>query len=330
MGIRTESRLNSEQVRQFREEGFLIVPDVFDPIELTPLKRELHERMAVKIDALHREGKISETYPNESFENRAARIYEDSKEAGEAIMRDLEGPAGGGYTGPEMFKLITHPKLVAVIESLVGPEIVGSSVYRIRPKMPGTTSRGIVPWHQDSGYFAEHCDAHTIVTCWVPLVDATERNGCMKILPRAHRRGIAKHYTGGHAGFLVIKDEDLLDTSVAVTAECPAGGAVLMTNLTPHCSTPNFENYVRWSLDLRYQGAEAPNNVDVFPEIDAEPTEDYLVACYPPEADFVIQSNRDPSRVTSYAQYSARRKRFDEMQHKSYPKRNWQPVATGV
>jgi phytanoyl-CoA hydroxylase len=324
-------RLSAEQVKFFHEEGYLIVPDIFDPKELIPLKQELHARIDHKIRELHAQGRLTHTYPDEPFETRAARIYADSRENGEAIMRDLEGLAGGGYTGPEMFKLITHSRLVAAIECIVGEEIVGSSVYRIRPKMPGKDSRGIVPWHQDSGYFSAHCDQHLIVTCWLPLVDATAHNGCMQILPRAHKQGIIRHYTGGHAGFLVIKDGDLpADTSKAITAECPAGGVVLMTNLTPHCSTVNHSDQVRWSLDLRYQSASAPNNVGFTPELDAEPAPDYLVACYPPEADFVVQSRRRPQSVTTYEEYLARRRHYDAVKNKAYPKRNWKPAEAAV
>src|SRR5438552_258432 len=82
------------------------------------------------------------------------------------------------------------------------------------------------------------------------LADAKVHNGCMKILPRSHRRGVIEHHTGGNANFLVIQDEDLPEDAPApVTAECPQGGVVLMTNLTPHCSTPNYADHVRWSVD---------------------------------------------------------------------------------
>ena len=55
-----------------------------------------------------------------------------------------------------------------------------------RPKLP-KLGRGDVPWHQDSGYVAAHCDKQLIITCWIPLVDATPENGCVQILPRTHR-----------------------------------------------------------------------------------------------------------------------------------------------
>lgn len=320
-------RLTDSQTRFFQDEGYLICPDIFEPSDLDPLRRELAERIARKVRQIHAEGKIQDTYDDEPFERRLTRIYHDSQDSGETIMHDLEGIAGGGHTGIEMFNVIRHPKLLAAVECLVGDEIVASSVYRIRPKIPGI-GRGIVPWHQDSGYFAPLCDDKLILTVWIPLVDANQQNGCMRIVPRAHRRGVFTHHTGGNAGFLVINDSDLPDSpDKAITAACPLGGAVFMTNLTPHCSTPNHSDVIRWSVDLRYQSADAPNNVDLWPDLHAEPTEEVLMACYPPEADFIVQSRRHPERVCDYATYVQRREHFDRVEHRPYPQRGWTPVA---
>jgi phytanoyl-CoA hydroxylase len=321
------SRLSASQVRFFEEEGYLILDDVFAPSDLQPLRREFDQRIDGKVRALHAEGRLADLHGDEPFERRLARIYGESKENGEAIIHDLEGPAGGGHHGVEMFNVIAHPKLLAVVEDLVGPEIIGSSVYRIRPKIPGI-GRGIVPWHQDSGYFAQLCDNHLILTVWIPLVDANARNGCMQILPRAHRRGICTHHTGGNAGFLVIEDGDLPDNPrQAVTAEVPLGGAVLMTNLTPHCSTPNYSDIVRWSVDLRYQGASAPNNAGLWPADEhAEQPADLQMACYPPEADFIVQSREHPERAADYAAFVQRREAFERVKNIAYPKRGWTPV----
>jgi len=321
-------RLTSDQVSHFTEEGYLIVDDVFERTALEPLRRELHERIDRKARELLAAGKLTNTHSDAPFEKQLTLIYDDSKDNARAIIKDLEGTAGGGHAGIEMFRVITHPKLLAVIESLVGAEIVASSVYRVRPKLPGF-DRGVVPWHQDSGYFAQHCDSHLIVTCWIPLVDANEHNGCMRIQPRAHKKGILTHHTGGNAGFLVINDDDLPFTpDNSICAECPLGGAVLMTNLTPHCSTTNHSDDIRWSIDLRYQSAAVPNNADLLPNLDnleAHPA-DLQIACYAPEADFVVKS--DKRRVTSYDDYKERRTAYDKAARQiGYPKRGWTPAT---
>jgi len=312
-------KLTPQQISFFHEEGYVIVPDVFDPTELEPLRNALHAEIARKARELKAEGKLENLHEDLGFDQRLAAIYRDSKENGEMLMRHLEGLRGGGFHAPEMFGVIAHPKLIGAVSSLLGSEeIVASSVYRIRPKLP-SIGRGVVPWHQDSGYFAPHCDNSLIITCWVPLVDATVENGCMQILPRTHRGKVVTHHTGGNAGFLVIKDENLPDDPRrAITASCPRGGVVFMTNRTPHCSTPNYSDHIRWSTDLRYQSADVPNNVGLWPEtLDAEGNanpefyEKGNIACYPPEADFLVYSATRPDEVTDYAEYVKRRETYD-------------------
>ena len=63
----------------------------------------------------------------------------------------------GVLHGPGFFALITNPKLLDVAESLCGEELIASSVYRLRPKIPNY-NYGAVPWHQDSAYFEPYCD----------------------------------------------------------------------------------------------------------------------------------------------------------------------------
>lgn len=318
--------LTSQQVSQFWGEGYVIVDEVFDPEDLEPIRLELENEIGFAIDELVRKGDVAESYPKEPFERRLTRIYHDSKENGEVIMRRLEGVSGGGYQGRSMFDLLTHPKLLDAVETLVGSEIVASSAYRIRPKIPGV-GRGDVPWHQDSGYFAAHCDDHLILTCWIPLVDATVENGCMEIIPRAHRSGILEHHTGGNMGLYVIKDDDLpAERPDRVVAACPRGGVVFMTNLTPHCSTPNHSDTIRWSVDLRFQSASAPNNAGLWPDqSEADLQENIQIACYPPEADFVVRSEADPESVVDFEGFVRRREAYEPLAGGT--PRVWEPVG---
>lgn len=322
-----DKKLTPAQHDHFFREGYLVLDNVFDRADLTPLRRELEAQIDARAAELHAAGQLANLHADEPLERRVTRIYRDSKENGEDLMRYLEGYHGGGQRGAEMFNLILQPKLLAVLTGLIGAEIVGSSVYRLRPKVPGV-GRGVVPWHQDSGYFQDFCDQEMIITCWIPLVDATVENGCMQILPRAHRSGIATHHTGGNANFLVINDPDLpRDPRRAVTADCPLGGAVLMTNLTPHCSTPNFSDTIRWSVDLRYQSAAAPNNVGLWPAGDnQEHAAEFQAACYPPEADFVVQSPSKPESVATYRDFVQRRSAFEKAKGIAGVHRGWTPV----
>ena len=91
--------------------------------------------------------------------------------------------------------------------------------------------------------------ATEVITCWIPLVDVNEAMGSLQIHPN------------------VAKDERLLDTGgtpekprgglivpEALPPEPPlwmnmkAGDVLLISAYTPHRSTPNTTELVRWTL----------------------------------------------------------------------------------
>lgn len=288
--------LSQAQLDAFEEDGYLLLEQLVPPTDLDPLCDEISSVIDRLAAELHATGELSRTYADEGFETRLSRITAET----EQVYWQL---AGGRHCGQAMFEVLRHPAILDVVESLVGPEIVASSAYRIRPKVPGF-GHGVVPWHQDSGYFEPACDRALILTIWMPLVDATPENGCLHVIPRQHVGPVVTHHR--EERYLAIAD-DLLDLAHAVCVPVPKGGALLLSNRTPHCSTPNTTDGIRWSIDLRYQGAEAPS-----PAL-PEPLREQAVAatrartelpslplsCYAPEADFLVRSAQHPEAVVS-------------------------------
>lgn len=317
--------LTATEIEQFDKEGYVVKEGVFSPQDLQPLKDGLTGVISRAVNQLVAEGKLDKTFEEESFERRLAAICEYNAEAGDEVMRIIKGQGGGGYKEQSMLDSLRHKPLIDCIAQLVGDDIIGSSVYRVRPKVPNHVS-GEVPWHQDSGYFLPHCDTELIVTCWVPLVDATLENGCLYVIPHAQNEGIFKHYTGGHGNFLEIVADDL-PAEKPIALEMTAGSVLFMTNLTPHASFENKTNLVRWSIDLRYHSFDVPNNVDEDPATYAPERDPVTMACYPPEADFVIRDTNHPEReVKDIETFQAIRKRFEANRPKS-PGRGWTPLS---
>lgn len=310
--------------KQFHDLGYVVKKDVYSANDLQPLKDGLHTVVTRAAKHLQQEGKLDNTFDNEPFETQLGAILRHNPQAGEEIMRVVKGHGGGGFKEQAMLDSLRHPPLLACIAQLVGDDIIGSSVYRVRPKVPGHVS-GEVPWHQDSGYLMPHCDQNLIVTCWVPLVDATLENGCLYVIPRAHKSGVIRHYTGGHGNFLEIASEDL-PLEKPIPLEMTAGSVLFMTNLTPHASFENNTNIVRWSIDLRYMGTDAPNNVDEDPASYTPERDPVTMACYPPEADFVVRDTKSPEReVKDINTFQAIRKRYETV--RAYkPGRGWTPL----
>lgn len=320
-----------EHRRQLLDNGYVMVPGLIDPATIASVREELHGVVSAAVRQLQAAGRIADAFATEDFDHQLARIaLRDLALAREVIAR-IHGDKGeGGHMGPAIFQLLSHPRLLDAIEAVVGPEIIGSSVYRIRPKAPGL-DRGAVPWHQDSGYLLSHCDRELIITCWIPLVDATVENGCLYVLPDAHRRGILPHHSGGNANYLVILDEDLPADIQPVPVPVPRGGVLFMTNLMPHASFVNRSDHMRWSIDLRYQSASVPNNIGKLPgNIDPDGPK-VEIACYPPEADFVLRSPSRPEKVIrTWEQLKALRDEYFAHRHElqSFGGR-WTPVPGG-
>ena len=293
-----EKKLTQEQIDTFHREGYLIVDDVFTDAELQPVIDEIKEEIDVRARELVASGELSQTYEELDFEHRLSMISRETDKVAVSIWN-------GKLSGPAFFGLITNPGLLDVAEQICGEELIASSVYRLRPKIPGH-HMSAVPWHQDSGYFEPYCDRALVLTVWLPLVNADATNGCMWVLPRQHRGEVVLHQQAKGQPYLQIPAEHLPEGE-PMCAPVKKGGVLLMTNKTPHASFENSTDGVRWSMDLRYQSAALPTNAKItrLPGESVEsPSEGVPIACYPPEADFLVRSKtREGELVTSAQEF---------------------------
>ncbi|HEV2473365.1 MAG TPA: phytanoyl-CoA dioxygenase family protein [Chthonomonadales bacterium] len=285
--------LTQEQRKRFHDLGYLLVEDLIEPFVLDSVQDEITAQIDRLASGLVEERKLSSSYSELPFTSRLAYI---TRECPDVVNRITDG----ALSLPAMFDLIRYEPLLDVAESLCGAELIASSVYRLRPKLPNY-GPGVVPWHQDSAYFEPYCDKSLILTCWVPFVDANALNGCLQVLERGHLGPVVPHGPGPNH-YLEISHENLPNGEV-VTVPARRGSVLLMTNRTPHCSTPNTTDTIRWSMDLRYQSASLPTNAHIT-RLRQEPRlpEGAPAACYPPEADVLIRSSRRPQQVVRTAE----------------------------
>ena len=283
--------LSTDQREQFESDGYLVIEDLFTEEDLQPVIDEICSEVDLRARALVESRELSRAYEEDDFEHRLARISAETDQVALAIWN-------GTLAGPAIFNLIRHPRLLDIAESFCGPELIASSVYRLRPKIPHY-DYGAVPWHQDSGYTEPYCDRYLMLTVWLPLVDATEERGCLWVIPRVHRGEVARHRAHQTLRYLEIPEEDL-PPGVPVCVPVPKGGVLLLTNRTPHASFENRSGVVRWSMDLRYQSAALPTNAAVT-RLPGETAVGNSIppACYPPEADFLVRSRLRPNEVVT-------------------------------
>jgi len=271
-------KLSTEQLQQFRRDGYLVVEGVLDPVtDIQPVLDEYNSVLDGIVDDFIAEGLLSQRYENLPFPQRLTQVSMESGRNFPAHF-DISLPQKGVkydspmHHGPAVFRLLTNSKLLDVVESIVGPEIYSNPVQHIRTKLPkkaigaGYERNGLlqkVEWHQDNGVILAEADESDILTVWLTLLDATVENGCMQVIPRSHVNGIEDHCPSDNGLRIPGK---VLPLEQAVPLPMRAGSLLLMTQRTVHSSLENVtEDSVRISLDLRYQKTGVPTGRPTFP-----------------------------------------------------------------
>lgn len=254
----------STLLNQLEDEGYIVVKELLKvENDLQPVMEEYSLLLNKLSQSLYASGSISNTYENLPFDKRLTALL---IETNGAIYQNLEIslPQNGIdfgtpiHHGPAVFQLLRNPKLLDVIEKLIGPEIYSNPVQHVRIKPPqnllstdqqenSLISQAI--WHQDQGTVREEADETTILTVWIPVVDATEENGCLVVVPGSHRQGLSLHCEMP-AGTHEIPERFI--ESNRKTLPMKAGDVLFMTKATMHSSLPNISDGIRWSFDLRY------------------------------------------------------------------------------
>lgn len=198
----------------------------------------------------------------------------------------------GHLTMRETWEFIREPRILDVVEDLIGPNILTfGSRFWVKPAGDGS----FVSWHQDSAYFG--CDPHDMVTIWVALTPATKENGCMRAMPRSHREGFdhdeshenAPGDEPGEKKNLLGRGQTIrgMDESKAVYMPLEQGQFSIHNERTAHASGPNNTDSVRIGYSFFYipthvkstlerrtatlvRGVDEYNNWDADPVPDAE------------------------------------------------------------
>lgn len=271
------SVLSSGHRQQFVEEGYVIVDDVLDPArDIEPVLDELAEVLDRLATRLASEGAIASAYRELAFAERLIQVYAESRQVF-AQHFDISLPQSGVrhdipiYVGPAVFGLLTSPRLLDLIEAMIGPEIYSNPVQHIRLKLPpqavaagpynGLVSK--VAWHQDNGVILPEADASSILTVWLPLTPATVANGCLQVVRGSHRSGLASHCPTERG---VAIPERLVPLDRARPLPMEPGSVLLLTQHTLHSSLDNVTtDEIRVSCDLRYQPIGQPTGRPSFP-----------------------------------------------------------------
>jgi hypothetical protein len=269
--------LSNSQVRQFAEEGFLVVTGLLDVATvIEPTKQPYTDKLDQLAHILmgQTNSDLQSSYATRAFADRVAILLGCS---GSSVLGHLDPSLAilaRGYRRqsdlpsaqrPEMFRLLTDARLLDALETLVGPEIHASPIYHVNLKLAETQRKlaarisaaskqrlpvtnplwdfqvGKTQWHTDAAYGLPNARHSRIVNAWIPMTEATPENGCLLVEPGSQR--------------LDPSAEKIDETGIVNPVAVPAapGDVVFMHNNILHASTKNVSaGDVRWAFNFRY------------------------------------------------------------------------------
>ena len=272
--------LTDQQLNAFDKNGYLVIEQLLNDDDLLPLQREYIELLDQLTIQLYREGKIDSAFADCDFDERFAQVV--VQYPGLIDRMNISLPLENGHidadnfhahSGPAVFGLLRNPKILDVVESVIGSEIASSPVQQMRIKPPlgkllndniAHSGVGNTTWHQDTvAVFPEALDTDQ-VTVWVAVTDASEENGCLASISGTHLDGAHRHVPG------VIRREptvpaEIINGRQGESLPVKRGGIILFHRNNIHCSRPNLSNRLRWSVDIRYHPVGQPSGRPAFP-----------------------------------------------------------------
>ena len=273
--------LTDDQLASFERDGFLAIEQLVNPADLEEIEDEYSGLLNGLAERLHEDGLISNRFADLDFGDRYSRIIAEYPDLHRffnvslpLLNEGIDPETFRMHSGPAVFHLMRHRRILDAVEAVIGPEIYSSPVQQMRMKPPeklvhsdvkGHSNVGATTWHQDIVALLPEADDTQQVTVWLAITEATVENGCLASVPGSHREGPKTHCSN-----LAIASEPQVPDKVmagrdAVALPVKKGGAVLFHKMNVHRALPNLSDGLRWSIDLRYHPTGQATGRPAFP-----------------------------------------------------------------
>ena len=174
----------------------------------------------------------------------------------EAYENESGGPINGKWrykshlVFPWFNRLMRRPAILNLIRPILGNDLMVWTTH-IYPKEP--LDGRFVSWHQDSAHWG--LDSDKVLTIWLALTDATQENGCMRMLPGSQHNGQVTHQDTQNTNNILTRGQtivDRIDEGETVWVELKAGEVSIHHVDMFHASTPNRSGQRRVGVAIRY------------------------------------------------------------------------------
>ena len=227
--------LSLEQVKQWKEDGYVIVPDFFNQSEIEMMRGELHRL----VEGGHGRNPVTR-HDGETPDDERVNI--------QIIPLNTISP---------LFRSLPFlPKVMESLHQLLGPNIL-RFLDQIFMK-PGGKGVG-TNWHTDNAYFKSPIRSEG-TGLWIALHDANESNGTMRVIPKSHLTEPV-HERDLSSDHHVTCAADI-DPSQAVPVNVPAGGVVFFNFGVAHCTGDNTTEQERAGAAFHFSTPKATKGAD--------------------------------------------------------------------
>jgi ectoine hydroxylase-related dioxygenase (phytanoyl-CoA dioxygenase family) len=254
--------MTQEEHRAWRDDGFFVRRRVFAEAELDAL-RQAAEAVVERAEHAAACGESYAIDGNRYCETGAATLqYEHRPDS--TTLRVIEP---FHHLDPRFEAVVDDPRIVEPMRDLVGSERVALFTDKLNLKRPREGSR--FRWHQDSPYWAHFCThLDQLPNVMLALDDASEENGCFRLIRGSHRRGLLPGLEGQGVLGPLFTDPGCFDLRDQVAAQVPAGSLVFFSPHSVHGSEENRSEQRRRACVLTYQpGGHRMFKVDATREV---------------------------------------------------------------
>jgi len=255
-------KLSHEQLRRYREDGFLLLPEVFSSLEIASLKTGLPALFA---------------------QDTAACV----KEAHSATVRSVYG----SHRTHESFRRLSEDaRLVEPAIQIVGSDVY---IYQFKTNAKAAFAGDVWEWHQDYIFWRDEdgMPAPRVANVALFLDEVNEFNGPMFFIPGSHQQGVIEiaeppssmaqpgepaWMSNVSAKLKYALDRDMVATLCRrygiVCPKGPAGSVLLFDSNVVHGSSNNISPFDRVMVIATY------NSVHNTPGIGRTRRPDFLVS----------------------------------------------------
>lgn len=223
-----------ELVRAYHADGYVIVSNLLDPVEVVEL-RAVTDRIEAAAEGLDTETPVYDFVTSPDGRTTIERIKKPHR------------------IDPFYTALARHPRILAVLSALIGPNL---RLSHSKINMKAANGGAALEWHQDWA-FAPHTNMDTCVASLM-IDEARPDNGAMQVLAGSHAGPLLEHHgdDGYFNGALDPADPGVhLDRAASLVG--PAGTVAFHHPLTIHGSGVNTSGDPRRILFLEYAAADA-------------------------------------------------------------------------